>query len=515
MKARSFLIGLDLGSTSLKAVAYDLDGNRVAAASRPTERRHPDPAHPEWTVWPPERIWAGAAEALREVAGGLGDPRAIRAVAVTGMGVDGVPVDAQGRWLYPFISWLDPRTEPQRRWWLERIGAGRQFSISGNQLWAVMSALRIRWMMEHEPAVMAKAKKWLLIEDFINAMLCGRWATDYSMASNTLLLDQRTRAWSGEVLALSGIDPSLLPDPLPSGTVLGGVTRTAAEATGLPEGTPVVLGGHDYLCAALPAGAFRPGTVLDVTGTWEIVVAALREPVLTAEVLERGIVVESHVARGAWAAMVASVAADALEWLRREWGGAEGGGREGGDWGAFIEAARASPPGARGAMFLPHLAGSTAPVVDPRAMGAFIGLRSFTARGDIIRAVFEGLDFQFLDILRALEGGLGLGTQRIVAVGGAVQNGFWMQNKADVTGKAIEVPAIEEATPLGAAILAGIGAGIYRDEDEAYERVRKPARTYEPDPGARAAYEELFAIYRRLQPALGEIHRDIFDRGAR
>jgi xylulokinase len=506
-----YLIGVDLGSTSLKAVAYDLEGNRKASASRPTERRHPDPAHPEWTVWPPERIWGGAAEALRETVGALDDPRAIRAVAVTGMGVDGVPVDADGRWLYPFISWLDPRTEPQREWWLERIGAERQFSVSGNQLWAIMSALRIRWMMENEPAVMAKARKWLLIEDFVNAMLCGRQATDHSMASNTLLFDQRTRSWSEDLLALSGIDRSLLPEPLPSGTVLGGVTAAAADATGLPAGTPVVLGGHDYLCAGLPAGAFRPGAVLDVTGTWEIVIAALARPVLTQQVLQAGIVVESHVARDTWAGMVASVAADALEWHRREWGGPGGG--EG--WDSIIAAARSSPPGARGALFLPHIAGSTAPVVDPKSMGAFAGLRSFTSRGDLIRAVFEGLDYQFRDILLSLEGGLGIEAERIVAVGGAVQNEFWMQNKADVTGTPIEVPALEEATPLGAAILAGIGAGVYRDETDAYERVRRPSRVYEPDPAARAAYEEGFAAYRRLYPALRDVHHGIFDRSTR
>jgi xylulokinase len=513
---------VDLGSTSIKAVVYDLEGRKVALASRPTERAHPHPDHPEWTVWPPERIWGGAAEALREALGTIDRPAAIRGVAVTGMGCDGLPIDREGRWLYPFISWLDPRTEPQRTWWLERIGAARQFSISGNQLWSAMSALRIRWLLENEPAVMARARRWLLIEDFLNFMLCGRAATDYSMASNTLLFDQRTRRWSKEILELSGIDPALLPEPLPSGTVLGEVTPRAAEVTGLPPGTPVVLGGHDYLTAALPAGAFERGTVLDVTGTWEIVVVALPKPVLTEEVLQSGIVVESHVARGAWSAMCASVAADALEWFRREFGadtkGAQG--NEGGDeacgagWHAVIEAARRSPPGARGVTFLPHLAGSTAPSVDPKSMGAFVGLRGFVGRDDLTRAVFEGLDYQFREILGALETGLGVRSERIVAVGGAVQNEFWMQNKADATGKPLEVPAIEEATPLGAAMLAGIGVGLYRDERDAFERVRKPSRVYEPDPLLRPTYEEGYERYRRVYPALRELHGEIFDGSA-
>jgi xylulokinase len=161
-------------------------------------------------------------------------------------------------------------------------------------------------------------------------------------------------------------------------------------------------------------------------------------------------------------------------------------------------------------MFLPHIAGSTAPVVDPRSMGAFVGLRGFVGRADLTRAVFEGLDYQFRDILLALGAGLGHPAERVVAVGGAVQNEFWMQNKADVTGVPIEVPAIEEATPLGAAILAGIGVGAYRDEADAYERVRKPGRTYEPDPRLRPVYDEGFARYRELYPALRGIHHEIF-----
>ena len=124
-----YLMGIDLGSTSLKAVVYDLDGIRVAAGSRPTQRFHPDDTHPEWTVWRPEQIWGDTAAAIREAVGQMPDPRCLRAVAVTGMGMDGLPVDAAGNWLYPFISWLDPRTQPQLAWWLQHIGSERTFAI--------------------------------------------------------------------------------------------------------------------------------------------------------------------------------------------------------------------------------------------------------------------------------------------------------------------------------------------------------------------------------------------------
>ena len=510
-----YLVGIDLGSTSLKAVVYDPDGNAVGRGSRPTERFHPDRDHPEWTVWQPEQIWGGTAEALREAVGQIEDPKGIRGVAVTGMGMDGVPIDEAGRWLYPFISWLDPRTAPQFEWWKAHIGAAKVFSVGGNPLWPINSALRILWMAEHEPAILARTDKWLLIEDFLNFMLCGRRATDYSMASCTLLFDQRRLDWSEEMLRLAGIDRRLMPDAQAAGTVLGEVSPEAARATGLAAGTPVVLGGHDHLCGALPVGAFRPGVVLDVTGTWEIVSVPLGRPVLTPRAHKTGVTIQAHVARGMHAAWASTPAGESLEWFRRQYGfeaaekAAAGGGT---DWDHLMRAAAGSPPGAGGTVFLPHMSGSTCPVVDPHSMGAFAGLRSATTQGDMIRAIVEGLDYQFLDILRAVEDGLGTTAERIVAVGGAVRNAFWMQNKADVVGKPIEAPEIEEATPLGAAILAGIGVGVYSGEQNAYERVRRPGRVYEPDGRLAATYAAGFEVYRRMYPALMEIHATIAGR---
>ena len=261
-----YLMGIDLGSTSLKAVIYDLDGNMIATGSRPTQLTHPDD-HPEWAVWQPEHIWGDMAAAIRDAVSALDDPRQLKAVAVTGMGMDGVPIDESGQWLYPLISWHDPRTGPQLEWWNENIGAEKTFATAGNTLWHICTALRLRWMAEHEPEILGRTHKWLLIEDFLNFMLCGRRATDYSMASCTMLFDQHKLDWSDELIEAAEIDRRLLCDAHPSGTVLGEVTADAARQTGLPEGTTVVLGGHDHICGTLPVGAFRAGVVLDVIGT--------------------------------------------------------------------------------------------------------------------------------------------------------------------------------------------------------------------------------------------------------
>lgn len=507
---RDCLLAIDLGSTSLKAAVYDLDGRMVSSSSRPTEKFHPSAEHPEWTVWQPEPIWRGVVAAVRDAVLRLAGVRHVRGVAVTGMGMDGLPVDERGCWLYPMISWHDPRTAPQLAWWREHVGVERTFSLGGNPVWPINSALRILWMLEHEPEIMARAHNWLLIEDLINFQLCGRRVTDYSMASCTMLFDQHKLDWSEQLLGLSGIERRLLPEALPSGTVIGEITDAVAKATGLEPGTPVVLGGHDHLCGALPVGAFRPGVVLDVTGTWESVLTATTRPVLKDELRQRGMTVQAHVARGQHTVWGGNVAGEMLEWQRRQYARPISSQEIENEWDVLMAAAAESPPGAHGVMFLPHMAGAGCPVVDPQSLGAFVGLSGVATSGDLLRAVIEGLDYQFLDIVQAMETGLETRLDKLVAVGGATKNAFWMQNKADVAGRPIEVPDVEEATPLGAAILAGIGLGFYKDEEEAYQRVYRPGPVYKPDKERTRRYAEWFAIYKDLYAALAPVNHRLF-----
>ena len=171
-----------------------------------------------------------------------------------------------------------------------------------------------------------------------------------------------------------------------------------------------------------------------------------------------------------------------------------------------MAAAEASPPGAHGVMFLPHMSGCTIPAPDPASKGAFIGLRNVATKGDMIRAVVEGLNYQFLDIMAGLEAAVGVQPQKLLAGGGGTNNPYWMQNRADMAGGAIEVPAIEETTPLVAAILAGIGAGLYKNEEDAFRQVYRPGRVYEPDLQRTAFYAERFGIFRKMYPALKEIN---------
>ncbi len=509
-----YLMAIDLGSTNLKAAIYDLDGNLVASASRPTEK-HTPPDHPEWVIWDPQQIWTGAAAAAKQAVSQVDDPTLIRAVAVTGMGMDGVPVDDAGEALYPFISWHDPRTAPQAAWWAEHVGVERTFAVTGFPAWPITGAMRILWMNQHQPEIMARASKWLLIEDFLNAKLCGTVATDYSMASCMLLLDQAKHTWSQELLDLAGIERSLLPEPHPSGTRLGSIRPVAAEATGLSTDTKVVLGGHDHICGVLPVGAYRSRALFNVIGTWESVIASTPSAPLTEAVRGASICVQSHVAPGMYAAWGGAPSGDALEWFRAQFGQAaeQQAQTKGGEvWDHLLAALADTAPGAGGAMFLPHLSAAGCPVDDSRSMGAFVGLGNQTTHADMLRAVIEGLNYQFLHIMEVMESALAKTFDEIIVSGGSARNAFWIQNKADMIGRPIQVSEISDATPRGAAMLAGVGVGLYEDIDAACERFRRPGRTVEPNPDATRQYAELFPIYKQIHPALANVSHAIFDR---
>ena len=528
------LLGIDLGSTSIKTILYDEEGHVAARASRPMQRFHPNPEHPEWTVWDPDELWSQTAAACRDVVSQIADPAAIKGIATTGMGMDGLPMGEHGERLYPLISWHDPRTSPQFDWWLENVTAAKTFSIGGNPVWAINSALRMLWMKENEPDIFRNASKWLLIEDYVNYCLSGVFATDESMASCTMLFDQKQRTWSEEMCRLSGIPMSLLPPVYPSATRMGEVTSVAAARTGLRAGTPVFLGGHDHICSSLPVGAFRPGSVLCITGTWEMIDMVASAPPLDPSLGASGLTTQAHVIPGCSMLWGGNPAGEVLEWYRREMMIGSSGesdvriadvssacdrdGRVPGrtavavPWDDIIREAASAKPGCGGLLFLPHLSGSSCPMVDPRSLGSWVGLSSRTTRPEAIRSLFEGLGYQLLDVIATMEEGSGRKTSEVIAVGGAIRNKFWMQNKADMLGIRVRVPDVEEATVLGAAILAGIGAGLFADAEDAFARIQRDSVSYDPDENLTRFYQEMFPTYRELYTSVRSVNHRLFDK---
>lgn len=509
------LLGIDVGSTSMKALVYDLDGNVISHGSHPTESVANDPGHPNWQVYLPDHIWDGISSAIRDAVSQIGPKDRIIAAAVTGLGADAVPLDEHGEPVYPFINWICTRTTPQFERWMEKVGLERTFQISGWQPFIWSTALRFIWLKENEPELARRVHKWLIVEDYVNYKLTGKYSTDYTDASPTLLFDQRSLAWSDEMLKIAGLEKDLLPTPQPSGSFIGEVTPEAAEKTGLQPGTPIYQGGHDYLVGALAAGAISSGTFLDVTGTWELVITPTSNPQWTSEIRQLGLTVEAHTVPGMYCIWAGGTAASMLEWYKDQIGleaqrRAQSG--QGNVWSNLMDEARSAQPGSNGIFFLPHFNGTACPNLDPRSLGAFLGLNDSTKKEEMARAVVEGLDYAFLDMLKALELGAGLNAEKITAIGGGTRNEFWMQNKADVSGRPVVTLEIEEATALGAAMLAGVGAGVYQNLIEAAQRVHKPGKLFEPNIKLTSLYSEFFEIYREIYPALQRVNKRIYNR---
>ena len=512
----AYLMGIDLGSTSIKAVVYNEKGDMVSNGYRPTPLTHDNPEQPAWCVWEPERIWNCVCESITQAVSEISDPAEIKAVAVTGFGMDGLPMDKDGNPLYPMISWHCPRTNPQYERFTGEVGAENIFRLTGKQPQNIDSIYRMLWMKDNRPDILEKTDTWLLIEDYVNYMLCGVMGTDYSMATCTSAFDQRTHSWVRDLIGTAGIPEGIFPEARQSGYVLGKIRADVAEQTGLSKDTQVVLGGHDYICAAFAVGAVDSSVMLDITGTWEMLLMATDKAQITDDLFKSGLYLEGHVAKDRCCYVANSISGDMTEWLNAQLCSDEHqrAAAEGiNNWQAIEETCLRSSAGSKGCVFLPHFSGAGTPDYDINSMGAFVGLHNGTGREDLVRSVFEGLNYQMQQIIEAYKT-FGIGDpSRIITTGGSTRNAFWMQNKADITGSVIEVPDLFEATPLGAALIAGVGVGVFRDEQEAVDAVRRDVTVYEPDPESHRIYADLYEnVYRRLQNDLKKVNAELSKR---
>ncbi|MDP9366993.1 MAG: FGGY family carbohydrate kinase, partial [Chloroflexota bacterium] len=260
------LVGVDVGTTNVKAVVYEPDGGAVAVAVVPTPTHYP---RPSWAFYRPDELWAQTVKALREALAKVDDPRRVAGIAITSMGEAGVPVDVAGDPTFDAIAWFDTRTEPQVAWLEREIGREALFATTGLSLQPIWSLCKLLWLRENEPEAFSRTARWLNIADYIAYRLCGVQATDLSLASRTMALDLAHLRWSDDLLGAVGLSRDLLAPLAQSGTRLGNVTAESVRETGLPVGTPVSAGGHDHVCGALAVGVIEPGEVLNSLGTAE------------------------------------------------------------------------------------------------------------------------------------------------------------------------------------------------------------------------------------------------------
>lgn len=487
-----YLLGIDAGSTVTKATMFDLEGRVAGESSARISPSYPAPRHVERDQ---DELWAALTRVVRAVlvkAGLTGQD--VVAVGVTSHGDGAYLVDEAGRPTRPGVMSLDTRARGIVEEW-DRSGVSDDaFKLTGQRPWPSSPSAVMAWIQRHEPEVLI-ASRWVLpAKDMLRQRLTGTFSTEPTEASLSFT-NVETQVYDETVLDLFGLGGirRLLPPVVPSTSALGVISAEAAEATGLAPGTPVGSGAHDVDCAAVGTGVVRPGTVSVVAGTFSINQVISDEPVLGRGWFARNFVLERQ-----WMNMAISpTSATNMEWFATQMC-ADDLARSGEDPFAFVEtevARIADTPS--DVVYLPYLFGSP---LDQDASGTFAGLRGWHKRGHLLRAVMEGVTFVHRRHIDDLDSAFTSPSARLT--GGASRSPRWSQMFADTLGRLVEVTDVPEAAGLGAALLAGVGAGVYDDLDAAVDRTVRVRARYEPEPGAVAAMSASYRRFRDLTAAL-------------
>ena len=500
-------MGIDIGSTTIKAVIYDKSGNIISVGRVNTG--NPEivkDSNSSAACWLPEVLWKNVVDSIRSSLEKIGDSSYVKGVAVSAFGNDGGPIDRDGKALYPFISWQYTGTSGQMDEFLSKIDETEVFMINGQAPWYASSVFRMMWIKKNKPEVYNRIYKWLLIQDYINYRLCSKAASDYTISSTTLLLDQKQRLWSKTLIDIAGIDENILPSLKQSGEYLGGVTKQASLETGLKENTPIIIGGHDNICGSLAAAGYEEGVLVDIGGTFESMILLEDQPVLSGEFMRSNLISEASVVKDLYALYGFQYYTGCIEWIKSLF--------ESSDnvefWDYFKSNVNlATKIGSNGLLFIPYLTGSYFPK-DEKISGVIFGLIAGTSRLEMIRSLIEGLNFLSKDLLGLVKKFSKKEIKVLRVIGGIAQNEFWMQNKADILNMTLEVPDIPEATSLGLAILAGIGSGVYGSLSDAAGSIKKPFKIFSPEKKNVETYESIYNnIYIDLYETIKKVSYNI------
>jgi xylulokinase len=493
------VFGVDVGSQGTCAQAITPNGEQVATAYVPHTLSYPQPGWAEQDA----REWLGAvAQALAEVRRAV-DGAAVRAVSF-GSQLDGlVAADAAGQPLGPALIWMDRRAAAQCEDAAERIRPDRLRELTGCNLDPGHVAAKIAWLRQHRADQHGQARWFLLPGSFVAWHAAGELAVDPSNASSSMLLDVRTGGWSVEACKAFGIDPASLPPIQPAHAVLGPVAPWLRDAAGLDPSTQVVLGCGDEMAATLGAGVVEPGVVCDVMGTAEPVCAVVPGPVLDADGVTE---LHPHATPGGWLLENPGwLSGGAYRWFRDELGSTETAraAATGSDVYELLNAlAENVPSGADGVLWVPALAGATAPEWNAAARAGWFGLAAAHGRAHLARALLEGNAFALRDVLEAIRGA-GHPPTELVCVAGGARGDLLRQIRADVTGLPVTRPEDVETTARGAAMLAALGIGLHSDVQSATRAMASPrSEPLLPRTECREVYDVLYERHRTLYAAL-------------
>lgn len=489
----SYFMGLDISTTSAKALIMDDAGNVIAVKGTPQPISQPKPL---WSEQTPRDWWEGMVAAIK---GAIADA-GIAGSDIKGLGLTGqmhglVMLDVDGNVLRPSILWNDQRTQAQCDAMTAAVGFERLIELTGNRALTGFTAPKILWVRDNEPEVYARCEHILLPKDYIRYELTGDYATDLAGASGTSLLDVANRQWSKTVVDALDIPESWLPQVHEGPQVTGTISARASELTGLKEGTPVVGGGGDQAAGAVGMGCVQPDIIGLTVGTSGVVFAPLAQYAYEPEGRLHAF---CHAVPGQWHFMgVMLSAAGSLQWYRDAFAPDMA-------FDALLQETADVPAGSDGLFFLPYLTGERTPHPDPMARGAFIGMTSRHTRGHMTRAVLEGVAYGLKDSFTLIDR-VGLPEQFEVRIsGGGAKSAIWQQIICDVIGAPLENISTTEGGAYGSAILAAVGHGVYPTVQEACKAFIATEGGVQTGAN-KDLYAEKYAIFQELYPTLQSI----------
>ncbi len=496
----TYLIGIDIGTTGAKTLLIDAEGRVRESATVEYPMSTP---RPQWAEQDPEDWWRATVQGIQEVlARSSVAPGELAGLGLTGQMHGMVMLDATGRVLRPCIMWNDQRTGAQCEWIMHTIGRERFLELTLNPALPGFTAPKVIWTRDNEPEIYARAAKILLPKDYIRYRLTGVYATEVSDASGTALFDVTRRTWSRPVLDALSIPAEWMPECLESPVVSGRITAQVADLTGLPAGLPVVGGGGDQAAGGVGNGVVETGLVSVTLGTSGVLFAYTDAPRRDPQ---GRLHTFCHAVPGRWHVMGVTLAAGgSFRWFRDSLGQMETqvARLSGVDpYQVLTAEAAEAPVGSEGLLYLPYLSGERAPYPDPNARGVFMGLTLRHDKRHMVRAVLEGVAYSLRDSLELFrEMGVPIGQVR--ASGGGARSPMWRQILADVFGTELVTINMTEGAPFGAALLAGVGTGLYASVPEACAATIRVESRIEPIAANQVRYDQYYAVYRSLYPAL-------------
>lgn len=501
------LIGLDIGTNGCKAALFSDAGELLAFEHREYPLLTPRPG---WAELDGGTVLQSALECVRDLRSlEHGEPPG--SIAVSSQGEAVTPLDSKGRILANAIVSLDTRAGHEVEQLEKSVGRKRIAQTTGQLPHTMYTLPHLMWTKKHRPGLFEKASSWRTFEDLVSTRLGADPLLDYSMAARTLAFDVRRKSWSEEMLDASGLAASIFSVPVPSGTIIGKVPADLAQSLNLPAGINLVAGGHDQPCSALGAGVLGQGKAALGIGTVECLTAAVTKPIDRRVTLETNIPCYNHVVADRFVVLAYVLTGGSLQrWFRDTFGREPLGLSENGDFyeGAIRSALRDKGPS--GLLLLPHFAGSGTPWLDPASRGAIVGLDLSTDAADIYRALLEGTAFEMRENIELLHRA-GIEIHEILATGGGARSPELLQLKADITSRSIVACEVTEASALGAAIIAGVGTGVYGSFESAVEAVVRYREKCEPRTERSPEYDRLFRRYRMLYTAVRSLMNEDAD----